>query len=56
MENRSFALFAIVLVVLIALALWQFYSLAWGGGFAQTYPALQIGTVPHNPDLAAIPE
>ena len=31
MENKSFALIVLALVVLIALAIWQFYSLAWAG-------------------------
>ena len=31
MENKTFVLILLTLVVLIALALWQFYSLAWGG-------------------------
>lgn len=30
MENRIFVLIVATLVVLIALAAWQFYSLAWG--------------------------
>jgi hypothetical protein len=29
MENRAFVMIAFTLVLLIALALWQFYSLAW---------------------------
>ena len=30
MNNKPFALLLLVLVVAIALAIWQFYSLAWG--------------------------
>jgi hypothetical protein len=29
-ENRPFVLLVLALVVLIAVAVWQFYSLAWG--------------------------
>jgi hypothetical protein len=29
-ENRFFVLIVVTLVLLIALAAWQFYSLAWG--------------------------
>lgn len=29
-DNKPFALIVLALVVLIALAVWQFYSLAWG--------------------------
>jgi hypothetical protein len=34
MENKTFAVIALALVLLIALALWQFYSLAYGEGAA----------------------
>jgi hypothetical protein len=34
MDNKPFALVLLALIVLIALAVWQFYSLAWGGGTA----------------------
>jgi hypothetical protein len=29
-DNRPFLLLVLALVVLIAVAVWQFYSLAWG--------------------------
>jgi hypothetical protein len=31
-DNRPFLLLVLALVVLIAVAIWQFYSLAWGDG------------------------
>ena len=30
MDNRPFLLLVLALIVLIAVAVWQFYSLAWG--------------------------
>jgi hypothetical protein len=35
-DNKPFALAVLALIVLIALAVWQFYSLAWGDGLATT--------------------
>ena len=37
MENKSFFLIVLTLVVLIALAMWQFYSLAWGDSASLSY-------------------
>ena len=37
MDNKPFALAVLALVVLIALALWQFYSLAWGDVMNSTH-------------------
>ena len=37
MENKPFALAVVLLVMLIALALWQFYSLAWGDAMSTSY-------------------
>src|SRR5690242_13911339 len=36
-ENKSFILIVLTLIVLIVVALWQFYSLAWGDGPSQSY-------------------
>ncbi|MBS0525557.1 MAG: hypothetical protein JSS04_18145 [Proteobacteria bacterium] len=48
MENKSFALVLLALVVLIALALWQFYSLAWGDSLSLSYHV-------RSPNVAAAP-
>ena len=48
MENKSFVLIVLTLVVLIALAMWQFYSLAWGDSAALSYHV-------HSPNVAAAP-
>ena len=37
MDNKPFVIIVAALVVLIALALWQFYSLAWGEGISTSY-------------------
>jgi len=37
MDNKPFALLVLALVVLIALAVWQFYSLAWGDALSTSY-------------------
>ncbi len=37
MENKSFVLIVLTLVLLIALALWQFYSLAWADGASPSF-------------------
>ena len=37
MDNKPFALVVLALAVLIALAVWQFYSLAWGEGMSTSY-------------------
>jgi len=47
-ENKTFVLILLTLVVLIALALWQFYSLAWGDSLSLSYHA-------RNPNVAAAP-
>jgi hypothetical protein len=36
-QNKSFILIVLTLVVLIAIALWQFYSLAWADGASLSY-------------------
>ena len=36
-ENKSSLIVAAILVVLIGLALWQFYSLAWGDVLRSSY-------------------
>jgi hypothetical protein len=47
-ENRSFVLILLTLVVLIAVALWQFYSLAWGDSLSLSYHV-------RSPNVAAAP-
>ncbi len=49
MENKSFILIALTLVVLIMVALWQFYSLAWGDSLSLSYHV-------HSPSVAAAPQ
>ena len=49
MDNKPFALLVLVLIVLIALALWQFYSLAWGEVLSTSYHLRDA------PNLAAAP-
>ncbi len=49
MENKPFVLILLALVVLIVLALWQFYSLAWGGSLSLSYHA-------RAPNVAAVPQ
>jgi hypothetical protein len=48
-ENKSFALIVLTLVVLIMLALWQFYSLAWGDSLSLSYHV-------RNPSVATAPQ
>ncbi len=48
MENKSFALIVLMLIVLIILALWQFYSLAWGDRLSLSYHV-------RSPSVAAAP-
>ena len=48
MENKTFVLILLTLVVLIALALWQFYSLAWGDSLSLSYHV-------RNPNVATAP-
>jgi hypothetical protein len=48
-ENKSFALIVLTLVVLIALAMWQFYSLAWGDSLSLSYHV-------RSPSVAAVPQ
>jgi hypothetical protein len=36
-ENKSSFVIAVILIVLIGLALWQFYSLAWGEVIRSSY-------------------
>ena len=38
-QNKSFILIVLTLVLLIAIALWQFYSLAWADGSSFSYHA-----------------
>ena len=49
MENKSFLLIVVTLVLLIMLALWQFYSLAWGDSLSLSYHV-------RSPSVAAAPE
>ena len=49
MENKSFVLILLALVVLIVVALWQFYSLAWGG-------SLSLSDHVRAPNVAAAPQ
>jgi hypothetical protein len=48
-ENKSFLLILLTLVVLIVVALWQFYSLAWGDSLSLSYHV-------RSPSVAAAPE
>lgn len=48
MENKSFILIVLTLVVLIMVALWQFYSLAWGDSLSLSYRV-------RSPSVAAAP-
>ena len=48
-ENKSFLLIVVTLVLLIMLALWQFYSLAWGDSLSLSYHV-------RSPSVAAAPE
>ena len=48
MDNKPFAFIVLALVLLLALAAWQFYSLAYGEG-AALYP------LPRSPSVAAAP-
>jgi hypothetical protein len=48
-ENRSFLLITLTLVVLIVVALWQFYSLAWGDSLSLSYHV-------RSPNVAAAPQ
>jgi hypothetical protein len=50
MDNKPFALIVLALVVLIALAVWQFYSLAWGDGVSTSYH------LRGSPSVAAAPK
>jgi hypothetical protein len=54
-EGRPFACFVIALVALIAVALWQFYSLAWGEGSLTAYSAGRPNAATHYPEIAASP-
>jgi hypothetical protein len=47
-ENKSFILIVLTLVVLIMVALWQFYSLAWGDSLSLSYRV-------RSPSVAAAP-
>ncbi|HEY4169025.1 MAG TPA: hypothetical protein VGM96_19705 [Reyranella sp.] len=49
MENKSFILIVLTLVVLIMVALWQFYSLAWGDSLSLSYHV-------RSPSVAAAPQ
>lgn len=48
-ETKSFVLILLTLVVLIAVALWQFYSLAWGDSLSLSYHV-------RAPNVAAAPK
>jgi hypothetical protein len=48
-ENKSFILIVLTLVVLIMVALWQFYSLAWGDSLSLSYHV-------RSPSVAAAPQ
>jgi hypothetical protein len=47
LENKLFVLIVVALVLLIALAAWQFYSLAWGD--------VATGNYRHSPSVALSP-
>jgi hypothetical protein len=52
-NDRPFILLLLVLVVLIAVAIWQFYSLAWGESAAslrRMNGATSVATVPKRGD------
>ena len=49
MENKPFAIVVLALIVLLALALWQFYSLAWGDVASMSYHGC-------TPSVAASPQ
>jgi hypothetical protein len=49
-NNKSFFLIVLTLVLLIAIALWQFYSLAWGDSASLSYH------VRGAPSVAAAPQ
>ncbi|MGE5148947.1 MAG: hypothetical protein ACM3II_02400 [Rhodospirillaceae bacterium] len=53
MENKSFFLILLTLVVLIVVALWQFYSLAWAGNVEHPH-ATTSSPVRHPHSFAAI--
>ena len=46
MENKPFTIVVLALVLLIALALWQFYSLAYGEGAALYRSAPGVAAAP----------
>lgn len=48
MENKSFILIVLTLVLLIIVALWQFYSLAWGDTLGLSHHV-------RSPSVAAAP-
>ena len=47
MDNKPFAFIVLALVVLIALAVWQFYSLAYGDGAALYRSAPSVAASRH---------
>jgi hypothetical protein len=49
-ETKPFVIIALTLVVLIVLAVWQFYSLAWGDGIGTSH------TIRSAPSVAASPK
>ena len=49
-ENKTSFVVAVILIVLIGLALWQFYSLAWGDVIRSSYA---IGSDVGGPSIAA---
>lgn len=49
-ENKTSLVVAVILIVLIGLALWQFYSLAWGDVIRSSYA---IGIDGVSPSIAA---
>ena len=50
MENRPFILLVLALVVLIAVAVWQFHSLAWGES------ASSLRRLDSAPSVATLPK
>ncbi|HYD04775.1 MAG TPA: hypothetical protein VEC60_03575 [Reyranella sp.] len=46
-ENKPFVVIVLALILLIGVALWQFYSLAWGDVLPDRRPAGHLATTPH---------
>jgi hypothetical protein len=52
-ENKSFLLIVVTLILLIVVALWQFYSLAWGDSLSLSY---HVRSPSVSPSVAAAPD